>query len=123
LDIGRNKLAVICGYANWKEWKACIQNRDEILNSAQIRLTTLSPSDKVSCEWTVLGTQRTALQMLLVRNKVRDRGDLAAHSSARKHIGESVMALAVDQERKDMITIFKAVFGEEPVPECGWRGI
>jgi hypothetical protein len=123
LDIGRNKLAGICGYANWKVWKDCIKNRDEILNSAQIRLTTPSPSDKVSREWTALGTQRTALQMLLVRNKVRDRGDLAAHSSAQKLIGESVMALTLDQERKDMITIFKAVFGEEPVPECEWQGM
>jgi hypothetical protein len=123
LDIGRNKLAGICGYANWKDWKACIQNRDEILNSAQIQLTTLSPSNNVSCEWTALGMQCTALQMLLVPNKVRDRSNLAVHTSVQKHIGESVMALTVDQERKDMIMIFKAVFGKELVPECEWRGM
>jgi hypothetical protein len=33
------------------------------------------------------------------------------------------MALTVDQERKDMIMIFKAVFGKELVPECEWQGM
>jgi len=77
-------------------------------------LETINHSDDVSCRWRALGRQHTALRKLVLPNQVRDRGDLAAHTSAKKNIAESVLALTEEQERKDMIAIFKVVFGEEP---------
>jgi hypothetical protein len=53
--------------------------------------------------------------MLLLRNQVWDHGDLAAHQSAKESIGKSILALTVEQEQSDMMAIFKAVFGKEPV--------
>jgi hypothetical protein len=52
--------------------------------------------------------------MLVLRNAVRSRGDVAAHASAQKLIGESVLALTGEQERRDMSAIFRAVYGAEP---------
>jgi len=112
LDVARNKLAVICGYDNWKAWKASSDSRDEMLNSAFTRLSALS--NDVSPEWLALGKQRTALQLLLLPSRIRNRGDIAAHVSAKKLIGESILALTEVQERNDMIVIYKAVYGEEP---------
>jgi hypothetical protein len=53
--------------------------------------------------------------MLLLPNQVRDRGNLAAHASAKESIAESIFAAMAEQERADMIAIFKFVFSEEPV--------
>lgn len=86
-----------------------------MVDFALTRLNTLSHIDDISDRWVVLGRQRTALQTLLLRNPLRDCGDLAAHGSAKESIGQSVLALTVEQERTDMIAIFNAVFGEEPV--------
>jgi hypothetical protein len=61
-----------------------------------------------------LGCQRTALQLLLLPNKIRAHGDIAAHASVQSLIGESVLALVGDQERNDMTAIFHAVYGEAP---------
>jgi len=112
LDMGRNQLAVICGHRDWKAWKASSASRDDIFNSAFMRLKT--PGDDLPQRWLALSSRQTALRMLLLPNQVRDRGDIAAHSSAKRSIGESVLALTVDGERADMMAIFKAVYGEEP---------
>jgi len=42
-------------------------------------------------------------------------GDLAAHASAQKLIGESVLGLTGENGREDMCAIFAAVYGVEPV--------
>jgi hypothetical protein len=93
--MGRNKLAVICGYENWNLWKAGFNNRDEMLEAALTRLSTLSPTDDESRRWIALGKEHSAVERL-----VRDRGDLPVHPSAQESVGES--ALAEDQERRDM---------------------
>jgi len=115
LDMGRNKLAVVCGHKSWKAWKTVSDSRDAMIDFALRRLNALSPIDEVSARWIVFSKQRTALQMLLLPNQVRDCGDLAAHASAKESIAESILALTVEQGRADMNAIFKVVFGEEPV--------
>jgi hypothetical protein len=62
-----------------------------------------------------LGSQLTALRRLLLPNQVRSRGDIAAHVSDPDLMGQSVLALTEEQERKDMIAIFQAIYGKEPV--------
>jgi hypothetical protein len=113
--MGRNKLAVICGHKDWKAWKASGDSRDAMVDFASTQLNTLDPIDDKYRWWNDLGKQHTALQTLLLRNRIRDRGDLAAHGSAKECIGESVLALTVERERMDMMAIFQAVFSEEPV--------
>jgi len=81
---------------------------------ALARLRTITPKDDTSRRWIALSRARTALQLLILRNPVRDRGDLAAHSSAKEGIGKSILALTGERERTDMIIIFKTVYGEEP---------
>ena len=71
--------------------------------------------DHISDQWRVLRSRPTALKMLIFHNAVRSRGDLAAHVSAQKDIGESVLSLPGVNEREDMCAIFAAVFGVEPV--------
>jgi len=73
-----------------------------------------SGSDNIPLQWLALGRQHMALQMLLLPNQVQDCGDLVAHSLAKRSIRESVLSLMVDQERVDMVAIFKAVYGEDP---------
>jgi len=112
LDIGRDRLAVICGHEDWKGWKANSAGRDEMIESVSTRLS--NPNNDLPPDWAALYNRPTALRRLLLRNPVRSRGDVAAHVSAKQYIGESVLALVDEQERNDMIAIFKAVFGEEP---------
>lgn len=112
MDIGRNKLAVICGHKDWKAWKASTKSRDEIYNTALTRLKTLS--NDVPKRWADLGRKQTALQLLLLPNRLRDRGDIAAHASAPKNLGESIFALPEEQHREDLTNIFWAIFNEEP---------
>ena len=77
--------------------------------------TRLSIASDTPHQWRTLGSQSTALRMLLLSSSVHFRGDLAACASAPKLIGESVLSLTVEQEKKDMIAIYQAVFGTEPV--------
>ena len=112
LDLARDRLAVICGHKNWYGWKKHANNlKDTMLNSASNRLQN---GDNLSDQWKAIHSRPTALKMLFFRNTVRSRGDLAAHASAQKLIGESVLGLA-GTEREDMCTIFAAVYGAEPV--------
>ena len=112
LDLARDRLAVICGHKNWYGWKKHANNlKDTMFNSASNRLQN---GDNLSDQWKAIHSRPTALKMLFFRNTVRSRGDLAAHASAQKLIGESVLGLA-GTEREDMCTIFAAVYGVEPV--------
>ena len=86
-----------------------------MVDFASTQLNTLDPIDDKYRWWNDLGKQCTALQTLLLRNQIRDCGDLAAHGSAKECIGESVFALTVEREWMDMMAIFQAVFSEEPV--------
>jgi len=82
----------------------------------QTALTRLkSPNNDLPSQWTDLGNKQTALRLLLLPNRIRDRGDEAAHAAGRKLIGESVLAIMDEQQREDMIAIFVAVYGREPV--------
>ena len=110
--MGRDRLAVICGCENWKDWKAKLTSIDEILESASTQLR--NPNNNLPCQWNALCNRPTAIQRLLLPNPVRSRGDIAAHVSAKEYIGESVLALKDEQEREDMIAIFKGVYGEKP---------
>jgi len=111
LDIGRDRLAVVCGHKDWKDWKVNSASRDEMIESVSIRLST--PSNDLPHKWMALRSRPTALRRLLLPNPVRSRGNIAAHASAKQHIGESVLALVDEQEREDMIALFEVVFGEE----------
>jgi hypothetical protein len=111
LDLGRDQLAIFCDYADWKAWKSN-SNRDTIYNTALIRLQ--DAGDDLPPDWMALGGQPTALAKLVFPSQVRSRGNIAAHASAKKLIGESVLALSVEQERNDMIAIYRAVYGDEP---------
>jgi hypothetical protein len=115
LDLARDKLAGICGFNNWKDWKTNVGNREMMLRVATSWLGM--PGANISEQWKALGQRSTALRILLLPNPIRSRGDVAAHGSAQKHIGESILALTVEQERKDMSIIFRAVFGTEPAIE------
>lgn len=112
LDSARHQLAVICGYKDWWDWKSHA-DRDAMFSSALNQLQ--NGGDHISDRWRALRSRPTALKMLIFRNAVRSRGDLAAHVSAQKHISEGVLALAGVNEREDMCAIFAAVFGVEPV--------
>jgi len=112
LDIGRNKLAIICGHQNWRDWKTRI-DWEAMIESASRRLRR--GTDNVSAYWVALGSQSTALRMLILPNVIRSRGDEAAHASGQRLISESVLSLKGEQERKDMIAIYCAVYGEDPV--------
>jgi hypothetical protein len=83
-----------------------------LLNSALTGLK--NTSDNLPPQWTALSSQPAALRMLVLHNPVRSRGDVAAHASAQRLIGKSVLALTVEQEQKDMTAILRAVYGAEP---------
>jgi hypothetical protein len=108
--MGRNKLAIICGYENWRNWKASFDDRDTMFSLALKRLQT--PGNNISHHWRALAGRPTALQLLVYPNKVRDRGDVAAHASGKKNITEGVLSLPEVQARGDMTTIFAAVYEE-----------
>jgi hypothetical protein len=110
--MARDQLAVICGHRNWKNWKAASESSERMLNVASTQLKT--HGNDLSVHWKHLGRQTTALECLLFPNRLRSRGDTAAHVSGQEHIAESVSTLAEGQERKDMIAIFRAVYNEEP---------
>jgi hypothetical protein len=103
------------GHKSWMAWKASSDSRDVMVDFALKRLNALSPIDEVSVLWIAFSKQCTALQTLLLPNQVQDHGDLAAHVSAKESITNSIFAMMAEQERADMIAIFKVVFGEEPV--------
>ena len=113
LDLARDRLAIICGYKDWYGWKAA-ESHDTMFNSASNRLQ--NAGDDISKQWKAVysRSESTALKMLIFRNSVRSRGDIAAHASAQKLIGESVLGLTGTQ-REDMCTIFAAVYGVEPI--------
>jgi len=115
LDMGRNKLATICGHKNWEDWNASFNTRDEMFNSASTRLNNAAAVNDLPHQWTVLGNRPTALRMLLLPSPVLSCGDGVAHASAQKLIEESVLALMVEQERDDMISICEAVYGTKLV--------
>ena len=108
--MGRDRLAVICGCKDWKDWKAKSASMDDMLESASTQLR--NPTNNLPCQWNALCSRPTTLQRLLLPNP--SRGDMATHVSAKEYIGESVLALTNEQEREDMIAIFKSVYGEEP---------
>jgi hypothetical protein len=112
LDKGRNMLAIICGYQDWSDWKTRF-DRDTMINFASSQLQR--PTDAISEYWVALGRQSTALRKLVFPNQVRTRGDDAAHASKQSLIGDSVLSLKGEQERSDMIAIYCAVYGEEPM--------
>ena len=112
LDLAQDKLAGICGFNDWKNWKNNVGSREMMLRGARSWLGT--PTVDISDEWKALGQQSTALRILLLPNPIRSWRDVAAHASAQKHIAESILALTVEQEQKDMSVIFCAVFGTEP---------
>jgi hypothetical protein len=112
LDLARKRLAVICGYKDWRDWKS-YADKNTMFDSALIQLQ--NGGDNISDQWKALCSRSTALKMLIYPSPVRERGDLAAHASAQKLIGESVLGLAGVTEREDMSTIFAAVYGVEPV--------
>jgi hypothetical protein len=111
--MGRHQLAVICGHKNWMAWKINSDSKGEdMLGSALMLLKT---PRNLPPHWMALGSQPTALRRLLLPNQVRSRGDAAAHHvSEQGLIADSVLALTEEQERNDMIAIFRAIYGEEP---------
>lgn len=115
LDLGRDKLAVICGYMDWANWTASTNSREAMVNSVSTQLNAASAGDvDMPRQWIALGSQPTALQMLLSPDRVRCPGDITSQAS-QKLIGKSVLAQTVEQDRNDMIAIFRAVYGAEPV--------
>jgi hypothetical protein len=110
--LAQDKLAIICGHKDWDGWNASSDNREAMLGSA---LTRLNASNDIPREWKDLGSQPTVLQTLLCSVRLQSRGDVAVHFSVQKLIEESVLALTAEQEQKDMIGIFRAVYGTELV--------
>ncbi|KAG1735908.1 uncharacterized protein EDB91DRAFT_1337530 [Suillus paluster] len=105
LDIARNKLAMICGFVS---------------NMAKQALAALNSKDRQ--HWLPIVSRPTALHLLLHRNRVRDRGDWAAHTSAKDDMSQSILVLKAGPERDDMTFIFRAVFdGGDPVQK-GFTG-
>ncbi|KAH7920639.1 hypothetical protein BV22DRAFT_1132915 [Leucogyrophana mollusca] len=64
LDLGRDKLAVICGSPDWAHWKKSSSgNREEMMASAS---RTLRTSDQISGYWKALADDDKALRLLML---------------------------------------------------------
>jgi soluble cytochrome b562 len=120
LDMGRDQLAMICGHRDWKEWKdekaASTPIDDHIIRTVMMTEAEviLQNSTDASEYWKAVGQDRSTLRFLIYRSHIRTDGDIVAHTSTEEAIAESVLALTALSDRAHMITIFRAVYNNEP---------
>lgn len=120
LDMGRDQLAMICGHKNWKEWKdekaTSTPVDDQTVQTAMMTEAEviLQNSTDASKYWKAVGQDRSTLRFLIHRSHIRTEGDIVAHNSTAEAIAESVLALTASSDRAHMITIFRAVYNNEP---------
>ncbi|KAG1889027.1 uncharacterized protein F5891DRAFT_1215975 [Suillus fuscotomentosus] len=121
LDTGRDQLAMICGHKNWREWKdekttstpspGDDQTVQTMMTEAEV---ILENSTDASDYWKAVGKDRSTLRFLIHRSHIRTEGDIVAHNSTAEAIAESVLALIASSDRTHMISIFRAVYNDEP---------
>jgi len=115
LDLARDKLATLCRYQDWKDWKKNSINRDTMV--ALARAAVLS-NVTVSKLWKDLAQHPTAFDFLVSQKSITLQGNLAAHKSEESVIAERIFSLPESsQERSLMTAIFTAYYGYPPVVE------
>jgi hypothetical protein len=117
--MGRDQLATICGHKNWREWKdekttstpGDDQSVQTMMTEAEVMLEN---STDASDYWKAVGQDRSTLRFLVHRSHIRTEGDYVAHNSTAEAIAESILALTASSDRTHMISIFRAVYNDEP---------
>jgi hypothetical protein len=74
----------------------------------------LENSTDASDYWKAVGQDRSTLCFLIYRSHIRTEGDIVAHNSTAEAIAESVLVLTASSNRTHMISIFHAVYNDEP---------
>jgi hypothetical protein len=110
LDDARNRLAELCGYADWDslEFNVPKESRYDVVHRF---LNTLKDLD---VNWKAIGRQPDVLKVLLEPNTLRCHGNVAAHTSSKESIANSILAIQGKWERATVTTIFRAMYGVEP---------
>jgi hypothetical protein len=110
---------MICGHKNWREWKdekttstpGDDQTVQTMMTEAEVKLEN---STDASDYWKAVGKDRSTLRFLIHRSHIRTEGDVVAHNASAEAIAESVLALSASSDRTQMISIFRAVYNDEP---------
>jgi hypothetical protein len=121
-EMGRNQLAVICGYKNWKEWKEWAERRvsshpadyravrTSIINEAREMLLREGP-DGPSDNWKAVGQSRWTLSYLVYSDDTRSRPDLRIPEEA---LCSSLPGLIIPDTTNKTLYIFCAVYNVQP---------
>jgi len=110
LDQGRNLLAVMCGYTDWRDLEAHVDRGEQILQTLQIATKHLPDDPSVSADWKNLMKQDSALQLLIFPREGCGHCDLASHVVRPQMIAAS---LSTFEDEEDLLIIFRAVYGSD----------
>ncbi|KAG2127466.1 uncharacterized protein EDB93DRAFT_1109294 [Suillus bovinus] len=119
IDMGRNQLAVICGYKDWKEWRESKEvstsgdKRDmHAAMIAEAKAILQKQDSNVSESWKVVGQQHLALRYIINGRRMRAREEVVEYTATREAIRIAVSDMAYSEITRNMGVIFDAVFDE-----------
>jgi len=110
LDKGRNRLAALCGYADWRDLEVQVDNGEQILKMIQKNPKSLPNDNSVSADWKDLITKDSALRLLIFPREGYSHCDLASHTVRPQMIAA---ILSVFEDEEDLLIIFRAVYGSD----------
>jgi len=110
LDKGRNQLAAMCGYADWRNLEAQVNNGEQTLQKLQIATKRLLDNTFVSADWKHLIKKDSALQLLIFPREGCGHCDLSSYAVHPQMIAAS---LSVFEDEEDLLIIFRAVYGSD----------
>lgn len=110
LDAGRNQLAAICGYADWRDLEVQVDGREQIFQMLQIATKRLPEDPSVSADWKNLVKKDSALRLLIFPREGCSHCDLASHAVRPQMIAASISAF---EDEEDLQIIFRAVYGSD----------
>ena len=110
LDQGRNLLAAMCGYTDWRNLEAHVDRGEQIVEKLQIATKRLPDDPSASSDWKNLMKQDSALQLLIFPREGFGHCDLASHAVRPQMIAASLSAY---EDEEDLLIIFRAVYGSD----------
>lgn len=118
LDKGRNRLAAMCGYADWRDLEVQVDCREQIFQMLQITPNCLPDDPTDSADWKNLIRKDSALQLLIFPREGRGHCDFASHAVRPQIIAASLSAF---EDEEDLWIIFRAVYGSDISAMSGFR--
>jgi hypothetical protein len=108
LDNGRNRLAAMCGYTDWRDLEA--YSGEQIFQMLQTATKHFPDDSSISADWKNLITQDSALRLLIFPREGCSHSDLASHAVRPQMIAASLSAF---KDEEDLLIIFRAVYGSD----------